>query len=107
MLASSLWALATMVPLGVPLPREMVQALLLHSEHLAPQFEQQDISNMCWAVATMKQKVHVNIDVHACVWLYVSMGVWMDGCVCMDACLCVHSCTCMYVCWYQYSTHMY
>ena len=57
MLASSLWALATMAPLGIELPRAMINTLLSRAQDLAPSFAQQDISNTLWAVASMRVAV--------------------------------------------------
>ena len=56
-LASSLWALAAMAPLGIALPRAMINTLLSRAQDLAPSFAQQDISNTMWAVASMRVAV--------------------------------------------------
>ena len=48
MLASTLWALASMMPLGLEFPDGMVLVLLQRASSLAHDFQQQDISNTLW-----------------------------------------------------------
>ena len=69
MLASTLWALASMMPLGLEFPDGMVLVLLQRASSLAHDFQQQDISNTLWVPVSWSRVQPVCLFRPVCVFL--------------------------------------